>query len=248
MEGEGWQMSTLQQATAVLRAAEDRLRELIAQAAAHAEYDTLTVLAGWAKQVHGLWDGEGLAEESTPAPLHALGIRTAAQMTAPLLAEPPPPASRPARAVEQGAPGLRPAGRQRKKTSSPKSKARRAATAPKGQYPTFLREGDVLVKIGWSKSDRRTYEHRAPRHAIDLLVGALTQAGASGQWFTTEDLLPLRDPQERSDVPDYQSYLVLAWLRKENLIVQHGRQGYSLPPDADLSAACEQCWGQLPQR
>jgi hypothetical protein len=158
------------------------------------------------------------------------------------------PAHPPASAGEKGTASPRPAGSQRRNAGSRKSKTRCSATAQKGQYPTFLREGDALVKIGWSKSDKSTYEHRAPRRAIELLVAALSHVGASGQRFTMEDLLPLRDPQDQSDVPSYQAYLVLAWLRKENLIVQHGRQGYSLPPNADLADACEERWQALTVR
>ena len=29
------------------------------------------------------------------------------------------------------------------------------------RYPRFVRRGDDLVKIGWSRSDRREYQHRA---------------------------------------------------------------------------------------
>src|SRR4051812_24734019 len=45
-----------------------------------------------------------------------------------------------------------------------------AGSAPEGEggarmlsdeYPRFMRRGDELVKIGWSKSDRTEYQHRA---------------------------------------------------------------------------------------
>jgi hypothetical protein len=61
-----------------------------------------------------------------------------------------------------------------------------------------------------------------------------------------EQILPVRDPEQDADVPSYQAYLIIAWLRKENLIVQHGRQGYSRSPTTDLTGAVEQSWNSLP--
>src|SRR4051812_46307346 len=43
------------------------------------------------------------------------------------------------------------------------------------EYPRFHRRGDELVKIGWSKSDRKEYHHRAPKRALDALVARLKQ-------------------------------------------------------------------------
>src|SRR5580658_8629688 len=47
-------------------------------------------------------------------------------------------------------------------------------------YPKFFRRGDELVKVGWSKKDRKEYNHRAPRGAIDAVVAAVRQIGAKG--------------------------------------------------------------------
>lgn len=118
----------------------------------------------------------------------------------------------------------------------------------KAEYPRFVREGDSLVKIAWSKSEGKPYEHRAPKGVIRALVQALSRAGAGGQRFTMEPLLPLKDPTDRSGIPDYQSYLTLAWLRSVGLIVQHGRQGYSLPEDVDLEQECARQWSELKPR
>jgi hypothetical protein len=41
--------------------------------------------------------------------------------------------------------------------------------------------------------------------------------------------------------------LVLAWLRHENLITRHGRQGYSLAPNVSLVDAVEERWKLLPK-
>lgn len=105
-----------------------------------------------------------------------------------------------------------------------------------------------MVKIGWSKSEAKTYEHKAPRAVLQALLRALIRVGAAGKRFTVEGLLPLKDSASNSEIPDYQTYLTLAWLRNVNLITQHGRQGYSLLPDFDLEQESNRHWDQLDTR
>lgn len=64
--------------------------------------------------------------------------------------------------------------------------------------------------------------------------------------FTVESLLPHRD--SGSDIPDDQTYLVLAWLRSIGLVTQHDRQGYSQPADASRGREAERHWGELATR
>jgi len=132
------------------------------------------------------------------------------------------------------------------KTGRPK-KPHRSRTA-QSEYPKFVREGDSLVKIGWSRRDRKPYEHKAQRSVLRSLVQALVRVGSGGERFTVEALLPLKDTSAGSEIPDYQMYLTLAWLRSIGLIVQHGRQGYSLPEEMDLSRESELHWGKLTAR
>ena len=80
-----------------------------------------------------------------------------------------------------------------------------------GQYPKFVREGDNLVKIGWSKSQRAEYEHKSPKRLLAVLCESLTSA--NGKRIMMDKVLPLKDPVTGSAFPDYQSYLCLAWLR-----------------------------------
>ncbi len=115
-----------------------------------------------------------------------------------------------------------------------------------GQYPRFVHEGDNLVKIGWSKSGRAEYEHKSPKRLLDLLCGALT--GARGKRITMDKVLPLKDPANGSAFPDYQSYVCLAWLRSSGLVIQHGRQGYSLPKGIELEKSVGALWANLASR
>jgi hypothetical protein len=112
-------------------------------------------------------------------------------------------------------------------------------------YPTFFRAGDTLVKVGWSKKTKSEYEHKAPKAALDALVKALTDAGRRGRLFTMDSLIPLIDPSTGASIPDYQAYLGLGWLKNESLVVQHGRQGYTLDAGKSLIESAEERWHNL---
>jgi hypothetical protein len=112
-----------------------------------------------------------------------------------------------------------------------------------GEYPRFVREGDNLVKIGWSKSQRAEYEHKSPKRLLTALCEALT--GAKGKRITMNKVLPLKDPTTGSAFSDYQSYVCLAWLKWAGLVIQHGRQGYSLPRGTELERSVETLWANL---
>jgi hypothetical protein len=123
----------------------------------------------------------------------------------------------------------------------------RPQSSKKGNYPRFLREGDYLIKVAWSKTERSEYEHKSPKGVLNALVPAIARFGAGGKRFTMDAVLPLKDASG-SEVPDYQTYLCLAWLRTMGLIKQHGRQGYSLPRNGDISNAAESEWNRLSTR
>jgi hypothetical protein len=112
-----------------------------------------------------------------------------------------------------------------------------------GQYPKFVREGDNLVKIGWSKSQRAEYEHKSPKRLLAVLCDSLTSA--NGKRIMMHKVLPLKDPVTGSAFPDYQSYVCLAWLKSAGLVTQHGRQGYSLPKGIVLQKSVEALWANL---
>lgn len=136
----------------------------------------------------------------------------------------------------------------------PRIAPRRGSRRPPGrksrkdEYPKFLREKNELVKIGWSRSEKSPYEHKAPKSVVDLLAQALITTGRGGRRFTTDEILPLRQASSDGEVPSYQAYLALAWFRVEGLVTQHGRQGYSLPQGMDLTNEAERRWDNLPAR
>ena len=113
-------------------------------------------------------------------------------------------------------------------------------------YPKFLRQGDNLVKVGWSKKDKKEYIHKTSRTRVFCVVQAIAEAGRNGKKITSEEFIPLRNPQDDSDVPSYQVYAVLAWLLKIAVVKQHGRQGYTVLDASRLLSQVHEAWEALP--
>jgi hypothetical protein len=113
------------------------------------------------------------------------------------------------------------------------------------EYPRFERQGDRLIKVGWSKKDRAEYEHRTDKHIASAVSLYLAEVPKE-KTFRMDDLLPIEI--DGSDVPLYQAYLVLAWLRDRGLIGKQGKDGYQwLVGDFD-EPAFEAAWGSTPRR
>lgn len=123
---------------------------------------------------------------------------------------------------------------------------RRKLRSKADEYPQFYRRGDELVKVGWSKKDRKEYNHRAARRAIDAVTAAVRQIGAKGRMFTGDKLLPLKDATDGSRIADYQAYVALAWLKHLGIVDQHGRKsGYTLVSDKQIESIVTAAWPEL---
>lgn len=172
----------------------------------------------------GMELAEGVADQRARA-----GLDTAA----PSGTAPTPKAGKPAKA----APAPKP---RNNKTKTPRP------TSGGKAYPKFAREDDKLIKIGWSKRTKQEYEHKAPRAAVDAFIAHLRQHTKADRIFKIDDLLPVPDPANDGDLPAYQVYLVLAWLRDLGTVDKHGRDGYSAKPEALTEKSLAQAWKQLP--
>jgi hypothetical protein len=113
-------------------------------------------------------------------------------------------------------------------------------------YPQFARDGERLVKTAWSKRERAEYEHRAPRHVIQNLIDAVRKKKGEGKLFETADILPVKDSATRQEIPSYQIYLALAWLRHVGLVSKKGRDGYVLKSAATSPERIAELWEGLP--
>jgi hypothetical protein len=113
------------------------------------------------------------------------------------------------------------------------------------KYPRFVRAGDRLVKIGWSKRDRRAYEHRATRTAVLAVLDAVAAKIRPGKRFELDGIGEVSDATGKA-VPTYQVYLTLRWLRDLGIISKRGKSDYVLTRVATRSDI-ETSWRELPE-
>jgi hypothetical protein len=149
------------------------------------------------------------------------------------------------KAVPAGGTNLQEKNAKGAKTSSIQT---RASRRPGTEYPQFFRHNDQLIRLAWSKGERKEYIHKAPYLVLKALAKAMAEQGAEGRVFSTDKLLPLQEKPGGEAVPNYQAYVGIALLKQSGLIDQHGRQGYSIPRLADFKDAVETVWRNLPER
>jgi len=127
------------------------------------------------------------------------------------------------------------------------SGVRRKTLSRKGNksgYPKFRVMNDTLLRIGWSKKQRREYVHKAPKVVFDKTtkaMAALAQNGAGP--FMAEQIIEQISSIESETIPSYQVYVVIGLLRKTNCIKQVGREGYDITPELVEKAECK--WSEL---
>jgi len=133
---------------------------------------------------------------------------------------------------------------QKQPLSSTSKKTRRTGER---DYPRFEREGDRLIKVGWSKKNKAEYEHRASFGTVIAFAKHLATHASEGEVFAMENLLPVQD-EEGQEIPDYQAYLTLAWLRHAGVVRKKGRDGYVLRSGSSIVERIHELWGDLNQR
>jgi hypothetical protein len=114
------------------------------------------------------------------------------------------------------------------------------------EYPKFACDEGRLVKIGWSKREKAEYEHKAPREAA-LAVYVVLSKVQPAIAFKMEELLPIRLP-DGTEVPSYQSYLVLAWLRHMNQIEKRANDSYLWIAEEISASSFDRAWDATPRR
>ena len=204
-----------------------RLRKLIAD------------LDGAARSEIALAAGEGRFDELpqlTPMAKEIAGL--AARWTS----EAPPTPEEPVRIEATEAPAV--------PAALPGEAAPRAsAKLKKTDYPQFLREKRDLVKLGWSPREKGPYEHRVPKAGVDAVASAVAAKGKAGHRFTMDEILKaLATGKSDEQVPSYQTYAVVSWLKWAGMVLQHGRQGYTVVRPQTFASSIETAWQSLPQR
>jgi len=93
-------------------------------------------------------------------------------------------------------------------------------------YPRFEFRNAMIVKIGWSKKAKKEYEHSAPAQAAIDLASHIQKTTQAGRIWTVEDLGGVILSHDESELPSYQLYLLIAWMRTIRVISKQGRSGY----------------------
>lgn len=113
-------------------------------------------------------------------------------------------------------------------------------------YPKFERDGNRLIKIGWSKREKAEYEHKVSRDAALAVYLRLGKISTTAM-FRMEELLPIQLP-DGTEVPSYQSYLMLAWLRHINQIEKRANDSYQWTVEEISTSSFDDAWGAIPRR
>ncbi len=127
-----------------------------------------------------------------------------------------------------------------------KAPPRTSGHSKRRTYPVFAKSDDVLVKIAWSKSSKSEYQHKSPRTVTNVLAESLTHHARSRAVVSMDKILPLK-ASDGSEIPDYQVYVSLAWLRHIGAVKQNGRQGYTVKKLDELLQKIDAAWANLPE-
>lgn len=124
--------------------------------------------------------------------------------------------------------------------SAPASATSMPANRPARAYPRYVRQGDMLVKIGQRRDRKGTYEQKVTKAEFDEIVEAFRRIAGEKSEFEAADVT--------ADVksPAYQVYLVLGFLQEGGLVESPARGKYRL--DRDAGAAIAQAWEQAGAR
>lgn len=214
-------MNLLKDGTNVLIEVENRLKELAKQALAASSWDKVAALSDLAKRVRTLIETWHFSIQT----LASEGRKSHEEVDH--------------RAGKQGS--------FLKRRANPDTESMKSVIMTSRAYPRFFRDGEWLIKVGWSKKTKNEYEHRAPRRILDLLMRRIQELGGGGK-FEIEQILPILDLEQGTEIPSYQIYLLIAWLRQLKLLVQHGRRGYSISNLKDFRIRIQQAWEKVPNR
>ena len=143
------------------------------------------------------------------------------------------------------------------KSSSPPAKSKlrakasgdpaRSTNTPASKYPLFLKDDSRLIKVGWSRKKKDEYMHRVPKEVVFAFVEHLEKSVGSESLFEIESLFPVSTaPGE--EIPGYQIYVIVAWLREAGVIEKKGRDGYIIQEKSKLRGEFNELWDSLQTR
>lgn len=219
-------MDTIQAARQVILDAETSLRDLISKALANQNYGDVKEIAELADGVAQLLSSNDI-QLSVSAPV---AVEDRPRPDFELAKQEPIPKNR----LLDLPPVVR------------AQKVKERAKKRKTGYPKFVRDEDRLVKVGWSRKNKAEYEHRVPREAVLGFLRHLDHMAEPARLFEIESLFPIRD-SSGEEIPGYQVYVVVAWLREAGVIEKKGRDGY-LIRDKSILGETNELWNSLQKR
>lgn len=129
------------------------------------------------------------------------------------------------------------------------TRSKKTERAKQADFPQFLREKQDLVKLGWSPRQNGPYEHRVPKTVVDQVAAAVAARGTSGHRFAMDEIIKaLGGSKSAAPIPSYQAYAAISWLKWAGMVIQHGRQGYTVIRPQTFASAIDTAWQSLPQR
>jgi hypothetical protein len=212
----------LETARSYLEQAESELRGIIISAVNGGSYDVVTRLTDLSAKVRQLI-------ETLPSPV-----------AAPLLATGDRDEQEPLSHAEHRS-GPR-------SSNEDDGKAKRASKGTEDGYPRFLIRDDQLVKLGWSSSSDKEYEHRVPRSGLDAFIEYVGSLRRSRFPVTAEAIAKGIQKSDSQRILGYQVYVVAAWLKSLDLLRSEGRQGYFIPDGMNWPEAVGAAWDTLVQK
>lgn len=143
------------------------------------------------------------------------------------------------RAVQQAANSVRPQapsskGVEMEEVEMVESTYPASTPRPRGGYPKFHVEHDTLVKSAWSKTKGSEYEHRAPVAQVEAVVNTVRDIVRTKAVFTADEVHKRIEVTD-DEVPSYQIYLALAWLRSIGILGRSGRANFVIKDQLSLS-------------
>ncbi len=98
-----------------------------------------------------------------------------------------------------------------------------------GAYPRFESRKDAIIRIGWSKKERREYRQKVSHAVYESVLRGMQAISAGAPPFQTDQIIEAVNNSCNDDVPSYQVYAIIGLLRERGVIEQIGREGYAVP-------------------
>ncbi len=127
------------------------------------------------------------------------------------------------------------------------SKPRLQSPEARSRYPFFYISLGQLVRVKWSKSRNREYEHHASQQEAEAFTAYLGTVTAPRDPFRFIDQLPAHDEDGR-ELPRYVVYMILGWLLQAGVIEKLDRSLYRRVVDPLDAHAFAVLWENTRQR